>query len=556
MFDINKSMLFGLLGKLRLNSSKSVQDGSKLSALDEYLHVERPVEKVLIDKMEQIEHENGGIVFLVGSAGDGKSHLLSRIRKRFNWPDSSFYNDATASYSPKKTAVETLKETLVDYNDDSISHTNRKLVIAINLGKLSAFIEDKEARKKYSVICKATEGIFNDSCDSEIETERLKIVRFDKEQNYEIILEKDCKYPVRSYFMSTILAKIVSQDSNNPFYTAYQKDKSSNDLSQCPVILNYELLFSKDIRDTIVNLIIEASIRFKLAITPREYLDALYNIIVFRNIDHYHDGLFYDSLLPTLLFSGGNNQILRSLAKLDPLKYSNSAHNQLISKLMTSYEIPHELIDENRMAQIPPYIINKTNEQYHNNGRNLEATMKFVFHLIHTEEYHSDSEYYLSFIRLFSKAIIKDETALYLLYEMVSKAIPRHYGLFTSKENCIPLSIQGGRFKLLSELQLNPSMVESDFDPNHPSRFNLYITLEWELLSQRYNLKMDYQVFSYISELNDGRLVSSFNNDGCLPFSSFIREVSNSIGHRDILIVGDNSQETKIKSVFGKVRIS
>ena len=75
MFDIKKSMLFGLLGKLRLNSSKSVQDGSKLSTLDEYLHVERPVEKVLIDKMEQ----NGYIAASEGS----KSRSVYITREQF-----------------------------------------------------------------------------------------------------------------------------------------------------------------------------------------------------------------------------------------------------------------------------------------------------------------------------------------------------------------------------------------------------------------------------------------------------------------------------------------
>ena len=106
--DMTKSNLYREFSKLSLNSIKSVQNGQSLNDLDLYLHVERPVESVLRQKMRDIDQCGGGIVLLIGSAGDGKSHLLSRLRSEFDWDSSSYYNDATASCSPNKTAVQTL----------------------------------------------------------------------------------------------------------------------------------------------------------------------------------------------------------------------------------------------------------------------------------------------------------------------------------------------------------------------------------------------------------------------------------------------------------------
>ena len=127
---------------LSQHSVDSVQNGKSFTEWDEYMHVDRPIENKLYEKMDAIDAAGGGIVLLVGSAGDGKSHLLSRIRQKFDWGNNSFYNDATASSSPKKTAIDTLKEALADFKDASLYKTTSKLVLAINLGKLNALIDD------------------------------------------------------------------------------------------------------------------------------------------------------------------------------------------------------------------------------------------------------------------------------------------------------------------------------------------------------------------------------------------------------------------------------
>ena len=141
---------------LSQHSVDSVQNGKEFTYWDEYMHVGRPIESKLIEKMDEIDNAGGGIVLLVGSAGDGKSHLISRIKQMSDWGEGGFYNDATASSSPKKTAIDTLKEALVEYKDENLYQTCKKLVLAINLGKLNALIDDEEFKTDYKEIVNST----------------------------------------------------------------------------------------------------------------------------------------------------------------------------------------------------------------------------------------------------------------------------------------------------------------------------------------------------------------------------------------------------------------
>ena len=91
------SKLYQILSTLSQSSVESVQTGDGFSEIDRYLHTERPISEELMDRMIEIDEAGGGIILLVGSAGDGKSHLLSKIKDLVEWGDKAFYNDATAS---------------------------------------------------------------------------------------------------------------------------------------------------------------------------------------------------------------------------------------------------------------------------------------------------------------------------------------------------------------------------------------------------------------------------------------------------------------------------
>lgn len=99
----------------------------------------------------------------------------------------------------------------------------------------------------------------------------------------------DNTYPVSSRFLSCILSKIASKSENNPFYQAFLEDKVKGQNAIDPVAINYELLQVTEIQNTIVKLLIEAIIRFNLLVTPREFLDFVYSILVYPSWKTYRE---------------------------------------------------------------------------------------------------------------------------------------------------------------------------------------------------------------------------------------------------------------------------
>ena len=179
----------------------------------------------------------------------------------------------------------------MDFKDANLYITNKKLVLAINLGKLNALIDDKEFRSDYQEIVNSTLPIFDDDDTTPpINTERVKVIMFTDEQIFEFFADSSSDIPVDSIFLSKIMEKVVAKTDDNPFYAAYATDITNGASPKDPIILNYELLCIPEVRNTIVHTIIEAIVRYKLIITPREFLDFLYSIIVYPHYDAFIDG--------------------------------------------------------------------------------------------------------------------------------------------------------------------------------------------------------------------------------------------------------------------------
>ena len=196
--------LIKVFRRLSQGSKQSVQSGKELDAFDKYMHVDRPIDKVVRDDMNDIQQEGGGILFLVGSAGDGKSHMISTLNKEY--PDFMFKNDASESPWPTVDSIDALKIFLADFKDATLQTTTSKMLVAINMGKLSAFIDDAEVQASFSEIVKCAKTLFDEDNLRHEETKRVRIVSFANHQIFELFPEqKNTKYPVDSLFIKKVL---------------------------------------------------------------------------------------------------------------------------------------------------------------------------------------------------------------------------------------------------------------------------------------------------------------------------------------------------------------
>lgn len=552
---MDDTFLYKVISRLSLKSLDAVQNGQGFSDFDKYMHVSRPIEKVLEQKMFEIEHNGGGIVLLVGSAGDGKSHLLSQVKTKFDWSFKSYYNDATVSCSPKRTAIDTLKIALEEFSDKKIHTTSDKKVVAINLGKLNAFIEDSEVKDSYREIVNVVKPLFDDM--PIYETEHIKVVLFTEEQLFEFHPDVEMDYPVASDFLSKVLSKIVSCEEDNPFYQAYLADLGNGVGKKSPLILNYELLMSESVRHTIVMSVIEAIIRFNLKITPREYFDFIYATLCWTGKYEEKDD-FFEALLPTKLYHGNStNKIVVALSKLDPLKYGSTLHDDDLAVLFTSYMIPKDFMDMIEEANVPSFIIERTNKFYANNGIDTERTVKFLFRFKHLLSYHTESIVYRKYLKALSGIFLNDVGTMKELYDIVSMAMPRHYGSYYREEGLVPLNLQGANYHFFSSLEMEPCKIVSIFDKSSPNHFALYIDMSWQIgIEKKIRLRLDYQLYQYLLDLNEGKLAVNYENERNIIFSKFMRQLSELCDSgKKLIIIGPESKKITFKENFGNLSL-
>ena len=84
-----------------------------MSFFKKYLHVDRNIQKELLELINEANNsEQSQLVLLCGSVGDGKSHLLAYVNEEYKEIISNFkiHNDATESFDPSQTEIETLKK--------------------------------------------------------------------------------------------------------------------------------------------------------------------------------------------------------------------------------------------------------------------------------------------------------------------------------------------------------------------------------------------------------------------------------------------------------------
>lgn len=540
------SKITELFKQLNRGSFGAVQNGCQLSELTRYLNIDRMIEKNIAGHMKAIQSNGGGLVLLIGNAGDGKSHIISKLKANGSYNDFEFYNDATASCSPKMSSIDTLKMVLRNFDDNHIGTTDKKMLLAINLGKLNAFVGDNN----FSEIGNIAKNVLSEryvKCDQK---SYLRYISFSNQQQFELT-QDGTDYPIDSSFIREILDKITLEDDSNPFYRAYRETLLSLG-GLYPEVVNYRLLSLPSVKKAITRLIIEAIIRFQLIFTPRDFFDFICSIIVFPFSGSYKESQhFFESLLPTLIYEGKTNKIQRAVNRLDPLRISSLEHNKELSVLFTAFQLPEESLEENELGELYKDLKDRINFYYRNHGKDTERISKLVFRLNHLLKYDSESQEYKKYLSYLSR--YNDPATRYdvvnELEEMINICIPRHYGAYLEAGELVPLNIQGSKYRLFTRIDKEMTNVDAPYLGENHNEFLLYIPLEWEVKNTRIPLKMDYQLFEYISSLEKGKLAITYESELNIEFSRYIRElIKNSASDKEVIIISSDNKQMSLKS--------
>ncbi len=278
--------LIHLLSKLKESSKEAIADAQLQMGddLKKYLHVERTVEndlKKIISLASTLEISC--LILVCGNVGDGKSHLLSKIAHEDDLEQAlskfKVHNDATESFSPDQTCIETLQHILKPFSDDNLSSSKDKWILAINLGTLSNFLEENATNFSRLKDFVEQNGIINpdkfDIDDEYIDGSQFQYVNFTNHHFYDIT-----KDGVRATLFESLLAKLVKPVPENPVFSAYQALLHSEWSAMCPVRINFEFLSIEQNRKVISKLLVECILKEKLIISFRQILNFIHDILV------------------------------------------------------------------------------------------------------------------------------------------------------------------------------------------------------------------------------------------------------------------------------------
>lgn len=344
------------LKKLRESSKYAVAQGtySNLNGFKKYLHIERDVEKKLKNIISRASESNTAQLLLVcGNVGDGKSHILSHLHDELKAIISQFtiHNDATESHNPNESSNETLYKLLQGFKDGNLEISKDKIILAINLGTLSKFIEEYgdefKILKEYITASKI------------LDTDLIHDDEFDKKSNFHHVNFTDYhmyslseKGPT-SKIISTLLDKIVANNEANTIYKAYlDYIKINVDKVYCPIQYNYEFLFSENNRTIVSQLIVKAIIKSKEIVSLRTLLNFVYDIIVpvdlsnideadyFKIIARMNGSEYISNLIPNYLFEHPElSSLFEKIESLDPCINRDSNTDEILLTLVNAENV-------------------------------------------------------------------------------------------------------------------------------------------------------------------------------------------------------------------------
>jgi DNA phosphorothioation-dependent restriction protein DptF len=223
--------------------------------------------------------DDGKLLIITGSAGDGKSALLSRaFLKAQNQGISSLtedqiHMDATASTEKTKTYDKTLDQFFERVNTNLQAGNGPRSGVAINLGLAIDFFERREYKEKYPDLWEAIEKA---KPQRKHETDSVKVLNLSHRTLFETHPER-----FGDGLLRNIVDKFDASDPESPFYDAFQTEKEQCPAGEnCPLHYNVEKFTSSEVRENITSLLAAKSLIENSYLNPRRILDYLASILL------------------------------------------------------------------------------------------------------------------------------------------------------------------------------------------------------------------------------------------------------------------------------------
>ena len=531
------------LRRLSKLSAEAVQNIDHFDELKKYMHITRNTEtdfRKLMSSIAGVNHKQ--LVLVCGSAGDGKSHLLSYLK--FSDPDEvlseyTIINDATESEAPDLTAIETLAGRIAAFRDDRLDDGGcEKIVLAINLGMLNNFI-DSEQGKDYK---KFRQYVLDNNIFSVAQP-----LPFNKDNYFQHIDFSDYQlYTLtadgpKSDYLTELFAKVFGANSCNRFYNTYMSQGTTcPHHAQCPVRHNFEFLMRQEVRELLIQRIIEVCIKDKMVVTSRDVLNFIFDAVVSPDFDEKrfwnllsNPAKFLETYIayttPMLIFENrGTSSLIDCMTENATSSENIESRDGDILDFYAADDIKPialSVLDGSRYAEI----LQEIGLSSIDNDR--ESLKKHVYKFLMNYGKLADREtlkadcLYSSFVRDLYHAYAGNVKCLKNLYSSVRNSIYAWNGIYGTDLICIDDSSDD--YSILEQLVIKYDVAQGSGE-DEVQRFSPVILVRFsnEAKTERVTFSVDYRLYKVIMAMKDGYCPTSQDRNIHADFSSGIMALS------------------------------
>ena len=490
----------------------------------QYMHVDRTIQDQLLDMIKKSSQVEGcQLILLCGSVGDGKSHLLSYLKSKSKGllDEFEFHNDATESSDPKLDEIQTLLKVLEDFSDENINKSNKKLILAINLGVLNNFIESEEVKSNYTLLKRFIDDskVFEqDDISENYESDKFKLVSFGDYSFYELT-----QYGPKSDYINNILQKVVSKEYGNIFNKAYLLDKENGLYNS--MMVNYEMLSLDSVRKQVVNLLIKSLVKSKKILSTRDLLIFIYDLLVPSKFEKNKITLL--DLIPNKIFiSRESGEFLKIISYEDPINLRSSYLDKLLITLNTANNIEMFLetyFDKEILEQFGRvFEIYKELNRYSNDA--FQIIIRFVFMIGKNEDINKDIYYdkYVQDLYFFNKGELSQYKDL---FKKVKFLVYNWNGF--AGDNYIYLNKYLNKFNIAEKVYIKESKKGSCSRNSKEvlERFKKNIVIAFKCNDKEETLEIDYQLYEKIEQMQEGYCCTRNDKEKLVRFVEFMQRI-------------------------------
>lgn len=578
------------LKKLKMSSKEAVDHIEDFSEFKQYMHVQREIEKDLKGILDDaIRASMGRLILVCGSAGDGKSHLLSYLLNKYSELNDAIevHNDATESFDPKKTSLETLNEELEEYNDDNIDSCKTIKVLLINLGTLTNFIDSEygDNFSRLKAYIENNEILMADIVNkTEIKDDKFSYVNF---ADYHMFSLSD--EGVGYEYIYELMDKVFAKDENNRFYTEYREKCSVCHVrKRCPIKENFELLSTDNVKVGVSSKLIEIMIKEKVSITTRALMNFIYDILVhpdfnsltrekfLKKIDKLNIIEYLEALTSNIMFTNkDSSRIIKALVNVDPILNSNEEMDDLINRLNREPNFAIKYLEEVYPldnAYIVDVLKDDTELKKFLNKSiiNKQQLQKWIINHYLRLDYLCDSknelykdQVYSEFVKYLYVFNTNNISELGDLYDSVSESIYKLDNVKSSDNNIrINMGKSQNKFKTYEKLYLEceEDGLESKVLTGRQDKFVSNITLKFAIKSidEKLPVKLDYKLYKLLTKVRQGYIPKKKERSEFISFIDYIEKIKNyGDQNKEIYIkenLADGVETFKFTKKFGKYK--